>query len=155
MDFDLYMLLKIVHIVTVVAGIGAVSLNGLYGAKAKAAGPNGGVAISQANFDVSKVAEYFIYAIPVTGIVMMLLTDEHSWEWSQTWVWLSIVLYVAGLGITHGVMVPSSRRMIELLSSGPPNDETSALEKKLAGGGTTLNLLAVAIIVLMVWKPGL
>ena len=37
MDFDLYTLLKIIHIVTVVVGIGTVSLNGLYGAKAKAA----------------------------------------------------------------------------------------------------------------------
>jgi len=153
MDFDLYTLLKIVHIVTVVAGIGTVVLNGMYGAKAKAAGPNGGIAIAQANFDVSKVAEYFIYAIPVTGILMMVVEDY--WEWSQTWVWLSIVLYVAALGISHGVMVPSSRRMIELMSSGPPNAETEALEKKLAGGGTALNLLAVIIIVLMVWKPGI
>jgi len=153
MDFDLYTLLLIVHIVTVVAGIGTVSLNGLYGAKAKAAGPNGGAAIAQANFDVSKVADYFIYAIPVTGILMMVVEDY--WEWSQTWVWLSLVLYVAALGISHGVMVPSSRRMIEVMSSGAPNDEIEALDKKLAGGGTALDLLAVAIIVLMVWKPGI
>jgi uncharacterized membrane protein len=153
MDFTLYTFLKIVHIVTVVVGIGTVTLNGLYGAKAKEAGPNGGLAIGKANFDVSMVAEYFIYAIPVTGILMMVVED--FWEWSQTWVWLSIVLYVAALGVSHAIQIPSARRMNELMAAGPPNAETEALEKKLAGGGTVLNLLAVAIIVLMVWKPGI
>jgi uncharacterized membrane protein len=153
MDFDLYTLLKIVHIVTVVVGIGTVTLNGIYGAKAKAAGPNGGAAIGKANLDVTLVAEYFIYAIPVTGILMMVVEDY--WEWSQTWVWLSMVLYVAALGISHAVMLPSAKRMGELMASGPPNAETEALEKKLAGGGMALNLLAVVIIVLMVWKPGI
>ena len=154
MDFDLYTFFKILHLVVVVVGIGTVMLNGVYGAKSKAAGPNGGVAIAQANFDVTKLAELFIYAIPVTGILMLVSNDGHGFEFSDTWVWLSIVLYVVALGISHGVMVPSSKRMIALMSSGPPNDETAALEKKLAGGGMALNLLAVAIIVLMVWKPG-
>ena len=152
MDFTLYTFLKIVHIVTVVVGIGTVSLNGIYGAKAKAAGPNGGLAIGKANYDVSAVAEYFIYAIPVTGVLMLLVED--FWEWSQTWVSLSIVLYVVALGISHAVQIPSARRMNELMAAGPPNAETEALEKKLAGGGMALNLLAVVIIVLMVWKPG-
>jgi uncharacterized membrane protein len=153
MDFDLYTLLKILHIVFVVAGIGTVCLNGVYGAKAKAAGPNGGVAIGQANFEVSMLAEKFIYLIPIPGILMMLVEDY--WEWSQTWVWLSIVLYIAALGISHSIQMPSARRMNELMASGPPNAETEALEKKLAGGGMALNLLAVAIIVLMIWKPGI
>ena len=152
MDFTLYTFLKIVHIVTIVVGIGTVSLNGIYGAKAKAAGPNGGLAIGRANYDVSAVAEYFIYAIPVTGILMMLVEDY--WEWSQTWVWLSIVLYVAAIGVSHSLQIPSARRMNELMAAGPPNAETEVLEKKLAMGGTILNLLAVVIIVLMVWKPG-
>jgi len=150
MDFDLYTLLKIVHIVTVVVGIGTVTLNGLYGAKAKAAGPNGGAAIGRANYDVSMVAEYFIYAIPVTGILMMLLTDEHPWEWSQTWVWLSIVLYVVALGISHAVVMPSHKRMNELMASGPPTERISL---SLA----VLSLLVRASVIsspsVVVWPP--
>jgi len=154
MDLDLYTLLKIVHIVTVVVGIGTVSLNGIYGAKAKAAGPNGGAAISRANFDVSMVAELFIYAIPVTGIAMLFANDGHGFEFADTWVWLSTLLYVVALGISHAVVIPSHRRMNEVMAAGPPTAEAEALEKKLAGGGTALDLLAVVIIVLMVWKPG-
>ena len=154
MEFDLYTLFKILHIGVVVYGIGGVGLNGLYGAKAKAAGPNGGAAIGQANYDVSMVAEKLIYAIPVTGIIMLLVNDGHGWEFSDTWVSVSFLLYIAALGISHAVVMPSHKRMNELMASGPPNAETEALEKKLAGGGMALNLLAVAIIVLMVWKPG-
>ncbi|HYD10739.1 MAG TPA: hypothetical protein VEA78_11600, partial [Acidimicrobiales bacterium] len=100
MEFDLYTLFKILHILTVVYGIGTVGLNGLYGAKAKAAGPNGGAAIGQANYDVSMVAEKLIYLIPVTGIIMLLVNDGHGWEFSDTWVSLSFVLYIAALGIS-------------------------------------------------------
>ena len=43
--------------------------------------------------------------------------------------------------------------MIEL-TQGPPGPELEARGKKMAIGGTINNLLAVALIVLMVWKPG-
>jgi uncharacterized membrane protein len=152
MDFDYYTVLKIIHIVTIVVGIGTVSLNGLYGAQAKAAGPNGGNAVVRANHHVSAIAEYFIYAIPVTGILMVI--DADAWDWDQTWIWLSIVLYVAAVGIAHMVLIPGSRRMIEL-TQGPPGPELEEQGKKMAMAGATNNLLAVALIVLMVWKPGL
>lgn len=151
MDFGYYTVLAIVHIVTVVVGIGTVSLNGLYGAQAKAAGPNGGNAVVRANHHVSGIAEYFIYAIPVTGILMVL--DHDAWDFDQTWVWLSIVLYVAAVGVAHSILIPGSRRMIEL-TQGPPGPELENQGKKMAIGGTINNLLAVALIVLMVWKPG-
>jgi hypothetical protein len=44
--------------------------------------------------------------------------------------------------------------MIEL-TAGPPTPEVEAVGKKLAMGGTTNELIAVALIVLMVWKPGI
>lgn len=132
MAFDLYTLLKIVHIVTVVGGIGTVMLNGLYGAKAKAAAAHGGVAIARVNHEVSDVAEKLIYAIPASGILMLFVEDY--WQFSDTWVWLSTLLYVAALGITHAVMIPSSRRMIRVMEAGPPTAESDALEKKLAVG---------------------
>lgn len=152
MTFGYYELLLVVHIITVVVGIGTVSLNGIYGAQAKKAGPNGGNAVVRANFAVSSIAEYFIYAIPVTGILMVL--EHEAWDFEQTWVWLSIVLYVAAVGVSHGVLRPSSKRMIEL-TAGPPTPEVDVVGKKLAMAGMTNELIAVALIVLMVWKPGL
>jgi hypothetical protein len=151
MEFGYYQVLLVIHLLTVVVGIGGVMLNGVYGAQAKKAGPNGGNAIVRANFAVTELATWFIYAIPVTGILMVLKNE--AFDFSDTWVWLSLVLYVAALGNAHGNLRPSAKRMIEL-TQGPPTPEVEAVGKRLAIGGTINELIVVALVVLMVWKPG-
>jgi hypothetical protein len=114
-------------------------------------GPPAIGSVMQANFDVSAVAEKVIYTIPIFGLALVGMSDK-VYEFGQTWVWLSLVLYLAAIGISHGVMIPNSKKMLAGVS-GP--DQAAALEQKLAAGGMTLNLLVVAIIALMIWKPGL
>jgi uncharacterized membrane protein len=150
-DTGLFKFVLLCHITAVVVGIGSTMLNGVYAAKAKKAGGPGAGAIMQANFEVTMVAEKVIYTIPVFGILLVLLSDK-AYEFSQAWIGISIVLYVIALGIAHGVMVPSAKKMLAG-PSGPT--EAEALQKKLATGGMTLDLLAVALIALMIWKPGL
>ena len=151
MDFGYRELLVVLHLIGVVAGIGGVALNGLYGAEAKKAGANGGSAIVRANYRVTEIATWFIYTIPVTGVLLVLEND--AWDFDQTWIWLSIVLYVVALGNAHGNLRPSARRMIEL-TAGPPGPETAAVGRRLAVGGTVNDLITVALLVLMVAKPG-
>jgi uncharacterized membrane protein len=146
----LYKLLVVLHILSVVVGIGATMLNGLYAAKAKQAGGPAAGAIMKANFDVTMVAEKIIYLIPVFGILDVLASDD-VWEFDQTWIWLSLVLYVVALGIAHGNQMPAGKKML----AGPSSpQEAEALGKRLAMGGMVLNLLVVVIVALMVWKPG-
>jgi hypothetical protein len=145
-----YKFVLLLHILSVVVGIGAVMLNGVYAVKAKAAGMPATKSIMQANFDVSNVAEKVIYTIPIWGIALVAMSDS-VFEFGQTWVWLSLLLYIAAIGISHAVMIPSSRAML----AGPSGPEQAAeLEKKLATGGMTLNLIVVVILALMIWKPG-
>jgi hypothetical protein len=157
------------HIVCVVVGIGGVMLNGVYGIQAKARPGPGGLAITEANEAVSKIAEYFVYGIPVFGILMVIRID--GFDFDQTWVWLALLLYVTALGIVHGIMVPTVKKMIglqrELVAMGPPPAgapaggpppqvaQMEANGKKLATFGPVLNIIAVVIIILMIWKPGL
>ena len=152
----IYKLLFLLHLIAVVGGLGTVVLNGVYAAKAKATGGQGGTAISVANYEVSGVAEKLIYTIPLWGILMVLVSDD-AIEFGDTWIWLSMLLYVVAIGISHAVMIPGHRRYNELAAAeGGPSVGTEAqgLEKKLAGGGTALNLLLVVLIALMIWKPG-
>jgi uncharacterized membrane protein len=160
-DTGLYKFVLLCHIVAVVVGIGTMMLNGVYAAKAKKAGGAAAGAIMQANFDVTMVAEKIIYTIPVFGILLVVLSDK-VFEFSQAWIGISIVLYIIGLGIAHGVMIPSSKRMFALgatMGSGQGGAaevaEAEAVQRKLAAGGMALDLLAVALIALMIWKPGL
>jgi len=157
-----YDFLLILHFLTVVFGIGPMVLNGVYAAKAKKLGPPGQGAVMRVNFDVSMVAEKIIYLIPVTGILLVLQGgDDRNLEFGQTWLWLSLVLYVVALGISHGVMVPGAKTMQAIgakfaSGQGTPEDGVTAagLEKRLAAGGMTLNLLTVVLIALMVTQPG-
>lgn len=159
----------VLHILTVIVGFGTVALNGLRGAEAKKRPGPGGLAIGESSFRVSSVAEKFIYAVPLFGIGLVFMSDG-NWTFGQTWVWLSTLLYVVGIGLSHGLLVPAEKRMnalaAELVAAGPPPAgaaaggpppqvaEMEAIEKKLAAVGTILNLLVVVVVVLMVFKPG-
>ncbi len=160
-DFVLFL-----HLVAVVVGFGGVLLNGIYGAQAKKRPPAEAAAIVEANFFVSeKVAEMAIYLVPLLGFGLIGLSDS-AWKFSQTWVILSIVLYILGLLNARLVLVPTQRRMGELLrevasgpppSAGPPAQaaQIEACGKKLGMFGGLSHLLFTLIMVMMIWKPGL
>jgi uncharacterized membrane protein len=163
----LYDLLLFLHILAVVVGFGGVMLNGVYAARAKRAGGREGVAVMETNTFVSdKVAEPFIYAVFVLGILLVLVGDE-VWEWDQAWINISMLLYIVGIALSHAVMRPAVRRLNTLTAQlasagpnpgagGPPPEvaEVEALGKRVGLVGMILNLIVVVIIFLMVFKPG-
>jgi len=157
----IYKIVVIVHILCAIIGIGTMALNGVYGTMAKKRPTAEGAAIIDANFAVSMIAEKFIYLLFATGIVTVLVSDGAA-RFESTWVWLSMVLFVAAIGISHGVTIPSARATKELLAElaadasrvaehGP---RLAGLDKRLAASSVALNLIAVVILVLMVFKPG-
>ncbi len=84
----LYKTLLAAHILCAIIGFGAVFLNAIYGNEVKKHRGAEGIAIFDANEKVSKIGEYFIYAVPVFGIAMIFSSDK-LWKFSQTWVWLA------------------------------------------------------------------
>lgn len=164
----LYKFVLALHIVCAVVGFGAVALNGLYGQQIKGRLMQGRVAealaIHDANFFVSKIGEYFIYAVFILGFGVIGLSDS-VFKFSQTWVWLSVLLYVVGIGLSHGVMIPGAKRLGALMremvagpppAGGPPPQvaEMQTIGQRLGTVGPILDLILVVIIFLMVWKPG-
>jgi hypothetical protein len=108
----------------------------------------------------------FIIAVFVLGIVLVLLSDD-AVEFSQTWVWLAMLLFIVAMGLSFGVLTPTLKRMRALMgemASGPPPGggsgappqvaEMEGLGKRVAVLGATLQVLLVAILCLMIWKPG-
>jgi uncharacterized membrane protein len=86
---DAYNIVKVLHILCAIVGFGAVTLNGLYGAQAKARGGAEAAAIGQAVYRVSTVGEYFIYAVFVLGIALVAM-GNNLFDFGQTWLWLSM-----------------------------------------------------------------
>lgn len=172
-----YKALLVAHILCAIIGFGAVFLNALYGNEVKKHRGPEGIAIFDANHKVSMIGEYFIYAVPIFGIALIFSSDD-VWKFSQTWVWLSLLIYVVALGVSHAVLMPTLRRMRVLMGelagapppgaagggpgaaggppAGPPPQaiEMQQLGKKLGVVGPFLNLSLIVVLILMVWKPG-
>ncbi len=168
LNSGVYKFVLVLHILAAIVGFGSVFLAGVFGAKAQARGGREGLAISEVVFDVAEHwSTWFIYAVPVLGIVLILVSQD-AWKFSQMWISLSFLLYIVGIGLSHGLHFPNLRRMnvlgAELVSGaaspaggGPPPQvaELEARGKRAAAVGSILNLLVVAILFLMVFKPGL
>jgi uncharacterized membrane protein len=163
-----YKFVFVLHLLAVIIGFGSVMLSGVFGAKAKARGGREGAAVAEVTLDVAEHwSEWFIYAVPILGIVLILVSDD-AWKFSQTWISLSLLLYIVALGLVHAVHFPNLRRMNVVaaeLGAGPPPGgagggpppqvaELEARGKRAAAVGGVLNLLVVVIVFLMVWKPG-
>jgi hypothetical protein len=166
----LYKFLLVLHIFCAIVGFGAVYLNLLYGAQIRKHRGREGLAIYDANFFVSGIGQYFIYGVFVFGFLLVLVSDD-VWKFDQTWVWLSMLLYVIALGVSHGVLLPAAKRMgvlmRELVDAGPPPAggapagpppqaaELATLGQRVGVSSAFLDIMMIVILVLMVWKPGL
>jgi hypothetical protein len=169
----LYDVVLVLHLLAVVVGFGTVFLNGVYGGEAKAAGGGAGLAISRATFKTAEIAQYFIYAVFVFGILLVVLSktgDLQVIPWSDPWLSASMLLYFVGLGLSHGALRPAVKKMLGLqeelaagggpppgaAAGGPPPQvaEMEQLGKRVALVSGILNVLIVVMLVLMVFKPG-
>ena len=67
----------------------------------------------EGNHVVSTIGEYFIYAVFILGFVNLGLSPKaggkHIFEFSQTWIWLSIILYIIAIAIAHAVLIPGGK----------------------------------------------
>src|SRR2546421_5030710 len=110
-------------------------------------------------------------AMPFFGLA--LIYTAHIDLWKSKWLLISIPLYMVAFFFSAFVQQRNATRMVDLLKSMPspppppgpggpapvaggqgPPPEVAALAKKLSMGGVLLTVLLVAIIVLMVWRPG-
>ncbi|MGH9189732.1 MAG: hypothetical protein ACRD0Q_06840 [Acidimicrobiales bacterium] len=112
-ESGLYQLVVVLHVVAVVGGFGSIVLN-----RTGKAPP---------------WAEPLMYAVPVLGIVALLLSEDR-WQFSQPWVSASFLIYVAAIGVYHS----------GVKKGGP----------KAATMGAAFDLLVVLAIAVMVVKPG-
>ena len=150
-----YKIVLVLHILAAILGFGSVMLNGVYASEVRRRPGPEGAAIADANYRVSfGVAMWFIYAIPVLGIALVGMSDK-AWKFSQTWVWLSLVLWFALVGLLHGVHRPNVRQLDALVGSGSGDVAEMERRGRLASTmGAVLSLIVVATLVLMVFKPG-
>ncbi|MBV8297292.1 MAG: DUF2269 family protein [Acidimicrobiia bacterium] len=151
-----YRIVLALHLLAVIVGFGSVLLNGVYASKARRRGGAEGAAIAEANAEISfGVSMWFVYAIIIFGFALVGMSSK-AIKFSQTWVWLSVALYVVIIGLVHGVHRPNVRRLDELMRQGTAGDreEMERRERLAATIGGVLIVLVVVVVFLMVLKPG-
>ncbi len=147
----IYKLLLVLHILSAIVGFGGVMLNGIHGSQARKRPAPEATAIVESTMAVGKVAEMAIYAVFVFGVLLMIAGDD-TWKLSHLWLTASVLLYIAGMGISHAVMQKNTRRMRDVLAAGG-GPELAVLGKRLGTFGPVLSVIVVTILALMVWKP--
>lgn len=164
-----YKLFLVLHLLSVVIGFGGITIVGFVGAASQGYKGPAGQAIFDTSQRIGRIVEFFIYAVPVFGISLLFISTtggRHVFWFDQTWVSLSLLLYIATLGFVHAVHLPNLRKMGALMAEinagppptgGPPPQAAELEERGKRAGmyGAMTNLAWVAVLVLMVAKPGL
>ncbi|WP_375491624.1 hypothetical protein [uncultured Jatrophihabitans sp.] len=91
------------------------------------------------------------YGIQGYSALSVYRGPPHFGEFSQTWIWLSIVLWALAIALVLFVLVPTLNRATKLIAEG---ETVGALTGRVAGAGGVVGVLFVVIVVLMVYRPG-
>ncbi len=106
----------------------------------------------------SKVTIPLAVALPILGVILILLNDWNFF--ASEWLWIASIIYA--LNFSFALFVQSRRvgQLIGLTSQPPPAGAQGppanllAIVKKVRMGGVFLSVNFVVMLLLMVWKPG-
>lgn len=96
---------------------------------------------------IAATSRIYAIALIVSGVVGfgLISMSDNVIAWGDTWVWLSIVLWVALNGLLHAALMPAEKAY---------GDGDEAALKKIDTVGPVTGLLVVVIFYLMIVKPG-
>ena len=149
-------ILLLIHVAGAIIGFGPTFTFALLGPMAAKAGPNGGVALMEAMDAIEHklVLPVAIVVQPLSGLALIFIAGYNVNFFSHYWLWVSLILYAGAFYLAVFGQRTRLSRMIELAKAGPPTPEFVAIAKTVARTGPIVTVLLVAIIVLMVTKPG-
>jgi uncharacterized membrane protein len=149
-------ILLLIHVAGAIIGFGPSFTFALLGPMAAKAGPQGGLALMEAMDAIEHklVLPVAIVVQPLSGLALIFLAGYNVNFFSHPWLWVSLILYAAAFYLAVFGQRTRLSRMIEIAKAGPPTPEFVAIAKTVARTGPIVTVLLVAIIVLMVTKPG-
>ena len=76
---------------------------------------------------------------------------QHVAEFSDVWIWLSVLLWLAAVALVLAVIVPSLEKATQLIAQ---QQSVVALTGRVAAAGGIVGLIFAAVVFLMVYQPG-
>ena len=107
----------------------------------------------------ARMLKIYSYASVLVVIVGMALESidspfrkgEKVGEFGDLWIWLSVVLWLAGIGLVLGVIVPTLNKVTTMIGA---QQSVVTLTARVAAAGGVVGLLFAVIVFLMVYRPG-
>lgn len=103
-----------------------------------------------------KIYSYASVLVVIAGMALMSLDDPDDktrkiGEFSQTWIWLSVVLWLVAIAIVLAVIVPILNKATTLIQQ---QGSVVTLTARVAASGGVVGLIFAVIVFLMVYQPG-
>lgn len=149
---DLYPWLKALHIFFAIVAVGLNISYAVWQARAAREPEHMGYALRGIKFLDDRIANPAYGGLLVVGILLVMLGP---WEFTQLWVLAAIGLYLVMGAVAFLLYSPTLTRLIASYESGgAATAEFAALSGRSRVVGIVLAMIVVAIILLMVLKPG-
>jgi hypothetical protein len=103
-----------------------------------------------------KIYSYASVLVVLAGMALMSMDDPDDktrkiGEFSQTWIWLSVVLWLVAIAIVLAVIVPTLNKATALIQQ---QGSVVTLTARVAASGGVVGLIFAVIVFLMVYQPG-
>ena len=69
-------------------------------------------------------------------------------SFSEPWIWISVVLWVAAVGLCHALVIPPLEKAAADVEQAP------SFTARVAAGGGVIGIIFAVIVFLMVYRPG-
>ena len=139
-----YKIVLLLHIITMIIALtGAVAHPLMFELEKRRSAPDP-VALAQRVTTPSRVYAISFALAGIIGFGLISMSDDVI-GWGDTWVWLSILVWVAVNGLLHALILPNEAAVA--------NGDTAALAK-VETFGRIASILILVLLYLMVVKPG-
>jgi hypothetical protein len=103
-----------------------------------------------------RIYAYASVLVVIAGMALMSMDDpDHKGqkigEFSQTWIWLSLLLWLVAIAIVLAVIVPTLTKASALIEQ---QSSVATLTPRVAAAGGVVGLVFAVIVFLMVYQPG-
>jgi hypothetical protein len=106
----------------------------------------------------ARMARIYAYAsvlVVIFGFALMSstspFTHDEVAQFSETWIWLSLLLWLISVALVLGAVAPALDRATKQITAG---GQARELTGRIAAGGGTAGILLAAVVFLMVYQPG-
>ena len=100
-----------------------------------------------------RIYAYVSVLVVVAGFGLMSQKEDgvKIAEFSDTWIWLSLLLWLAAMAVVLGEIVPTLTKVTKLIEA---EDSVVSYTVRTIVAGSVVAVIFLVIIVLMVYKPG-